>query len=405
MKTHFSILFFAFILIACDKDAPLKPNVPDINSQHKSLVQSSNSFGIELLKAVHNEEEPDKNIIISPLSVSTALSMVLNGAVEATKSAIFEALKVTNTDLEQNNQTYRDLIDFLPNVDNLVETNIANSIWYEQNFNVLPEFLEVNQTYFDAEIQGLDFSNPSTKDVINQWVANATQQKIESIIEEISPDHVMFLINAIYFNAPWTKKFKKELTSSQPFYLDNGSTTSVDMMYSAEIEFDYFQNSEVELISLPYGNKDYHFTIILPNQDVGIQNLVSNFTLSQWNTWRGNLTTQNSFELRLPKFELDYGVELNIPLTEMGMGLAFAPGMADFSKISTAGQLFISEVVHKTYMKVDEEGTEAAAATSVGVGVTSAPPAIVINRPFLLLIHEQKTGAILFMGKIMNPNE
>lgn len=401
---HFYLVIFLFIT-ACDKDVPVKPNVPDINVQHKSLVESSNSFGLELLKAVHQEEEANKNIIISPLSVSTALSMLLNGTKENTKSQIFDALQVSNQDLEANNQIYRDLIDFLPNVDPLVETSIANSIWYEQSFQVLAEFLEVNQTYFDAEVQGLDFGNPTTKDIINNWVANATNQKIESILEEINADHVMFLINAVYFNAPWKKTFKEELTSNWDFNLLNGTSTSVEMMYTLDIKFGYFQNEQVELINLPYGKENYHYTILLPKENFNVNQLVENFTMQQWNEWKAGLSKEHSLELRMPKFELDYEIKLNDALKSLGMQDAFSESIADLSGINNQGQLYVSEVKHKTYMRVDEAGTEAAAATSIGIGPTSISPSVLVDKPFLLIIHEQKTNAILFMGKIMNPVE
>lgn len=400
----FFLVIFLFI-IACDKDVPVKPNVPDINVQHKSLVESSNSFGLELMKAVHQEEEANKNIIISPLSVSTALSMLLNGTKENTKSQIFDALQVSNQDLEANNQIYRDLIDFLPNVDPLVETSIANSIWYEQSFQVLAEFLEVNQTYFDAEVQGLDFGNSTAKDIINNWVANATNQKIESILEEINADHVMFLINAVYFNAPWKKTFKEELTSNWDFNLLNGTSTPVEMMYTTDIKFGYFQNEQVELINLPYGKENYHYTILLPKENFNVNQLVENFTMQQWNEWKAGLSKEHSLELRMPKFELDYEIKLNDALKSLGMQDAFSESMADLSGINNQGQLYVSEVKHKTYMRVDEAGTEAAAVTSIGIGPTSISPGVLVDKPFLLIIHEQKTNAILFMGKIMNPVE
>lgn len=405
MKSTSFFLVIIFLIIACDKDAPIKPKVPDITAQHKNLVESSNSFGLELMKAVHQEEEANKNIIISPLSVSTALSMLLNGTKENTKSQIFDALQVSNQDLEANNQIYRDLIDFLPNVDPLVETSIANSIWYEQSFQVLAEFLEINQTYFDAEVQGLDFVNPSTKDIINNWVANATNQKIESIIDEISSNHVMFLINAVYFNAPWKKTFKENQTSNWNFNLINGSSTSVDMMYSTDIDFGYFQNEQVELINLPYGNEDYHYTILLPKGNVNVNQLVESFTIQQWNKWKANFSKGHGLELRMPKFELDYEIKLNDALMSLGMQDAFSESIADLTGISNQGQLSVSEVKHKTYMRVDEAGTEAAAATSIGIVTTSLPLGVLVDKPFLIIIHEQKTNAILFMGKIMNPKE
>lgn len=399
------LLLFILIPIfwGCSKENIRTANVPNITESHRSLVSSSNDFGLELYKTLVKEEGENNNIIISPLSISTAISMVLNGAVGETELAILKALQLEGSSTAQNNQIYRDLIDYLPNVDKSTKAQIANSTWYDESFNADSSFLEVNKKYFDAIVRALDFSNPLSKGIINNWVAEATNNKIKEIIDEISPDHVMFLINAIYFNAAWADKFDKSLTKKAPFYLQKGGEVQVDMMYTSKIKFGYHSTSKVEVVSLPYGNKNFHFTAIIPKEGNTIHDIGNELNTADWNSWISNLKYDHGYHLEMPKFELNYKIELRKALDALGMGLAFSPGFADFSGISKDADLFISDINHKTYIKLDEEGTEAAAVTSVGVSVTSMPPVITIDRPYLIVIREEKTGALLFIGRIMNP--
>lgn len=395
----FSILIVSF---SCNKEKTPTSNLPEMTTQHKSLVAASNDFGIDLYKSTVQNEDEDANIILSPLSVSMAFGMLINGAEGNTKTDILNTLHL-GIDETESNQTCRDLLDFLPLVDNNVQCNIANSIWYRNNFNVLQDFIDVNQQYLDAEVQGLDFSNPSAKDIINDWVYNNTNQKIDQIVDEITPYHVMFLINAIYFNAAWNEEFETQHTHSGTFTTNTGNQVSVDMMHSDAINFGYFQNNEVEVVDLPYGDtKKYHFTAILPNGNNTINQLSNNINMTDINNWVSNLSTGNGYTLDMPKFELEYEKSLKSILSDMGMGIIFTDN-ADLSGINGDGGLMVSEVKHKTYMKVNEEGTEAAAATSIGIVVTSMPPGVFINKPFILVIREETTGAILFIGRINNP--
>lgn len=396
-----TILILMFILLfSCKKEED--SNLPVITEKHKSLVNASNAFGFNLYQDVAENEDSDANIILSPLSVSTALGMLLNGARNQTEVAILNTLALSTT-TEDNNLTVRDLLDFLPNVDPAVQTTIANSIWYEESFNVLPEFLAVNQDYFDAEVSPLDFTDPNSKNIINSWVSNATNDRIPTIIEDINPDDRMFLINAVYFNAPWSEAFEVSNTYNGQFQLENGSFISTEMMHTEEIDFSYYQNSDIEMINLPYGNEAYSFTAIMPAQGKTMQETEALFSNTNIAFWHSNMNDGYGFHLNFPKFELDFDLSLKDALSNLGMGVAFTD-MADLSGINGAGGLVVSEVKHKCYIKLDEAGTEAAGATSIGIGVTSMPPTITFNKPFLFVISERNTGSILFLGKISNPN-
>lgn len=397
-----AVLFCIATLVSCTRDKVIEPKLlPVITQKHQNAVAQSNSFGIDLYQAIKNEESTEKNIIISPLSASMALSMLLNGAKNETENAILNTLGI-NTDVATNNQTCRDLMDFLPNVDPTVTLGIANSIWYRSGFSVLNSFLDVNQSNFDAQISALNFSDPNAKNIINGWVENATNKKIKEIVDDISDEHVMFLINATYFNAPWKTTFDKSKTQNMAFQQANGTYIQVPMMFSDAIEMDYFNDSNIEMVGLPYGNGKYNFYAILPKTSSGLAQLENNFTTTEWANWISNAQKLKNHGLYLPKFELDYEINMNKALENMGMGIAFSMS-ANFKGINETEQLTVSKVKQKTYLKISEEGTEAAAATSVDIVVTSMPSAVVINRPFMFVISEKTTGAILFMGRIMKP--
>jgi serine protease inhibitor len=403
MNRFLSFFLMTIALFACQKDAPFT-HLPIVTApQHKNLVDASNSFGIDLFKTVCEQENINDNIVLSPLSVSFALGMLLNGANGETLDAILSTLRLSPDALPQNNQSCKDLLTYLPLADNTTSALIANSIWYRNDFDVLQSFIDTNMHYFDAMVQALDFNNPMAKDIINDWVANATNDKIDEIVSEISGDHVMFLINAVYFDAVWKYPFDKDETRNFPFYLNGGGQVMVDMMYRHDIPFGHFASSEVTVANLPYGNELYNYTMLLPPTGQSVDDFVSNLSVAKWNAWMSDLQQDHHLHLYMPKFELDYKIELSDALAAMGMSVAMSAGLADFTKINPVGNLYVGAVNHKTFIKLDEEGTEAAAATSVEILLSSMPPSVLVDRPFVFVIHEKQSGAILFIGKIMNP--
>jgi serine protease inhibitor len=397
-------IFVLFIFIGffqCTNN-PFTPNIRELTPAEKGLVEADNRFGLKLFKEVVFEEDTDKNIFISPLSVSMALGMTYNGADGSTEEAMRTTIELSDLTLEEINESYKSLIEYLVGLDPDVEFDIANSIWYYELYTFEEDFLDMCETYFNALVSGLDFNNPSAKDIINDWVSENTNGKIEEIVDNIGADIVMFLINAIYFKGTWTYEFDENLTHEDTFHLLDDSQVLCDMM-EIEGEFKYFNNSDFQIIELPYGSECFSMNIILPRPEKNIDSLISEFNQENWNQWIDSLST-HGVNLQLPKFTLEYEKLLNDVLSSLGMEVAFNPGLADFTKMYKGPyNLFISKVKHKTFVKVDEEGTEAAAATSVEMGITSVNPFMRIDRPFIFAIRENYSGTILFIGKIVNP--
>jgi serpin B len=382
----------------------LKPYVPIVLTPVQTQqVQSDNSFAFDLMRNV-NGGDTAKNVLISPLSVSLALAMTYNGAAGDTKTAMATAMRHSGYTTDEINDYYKKIGNALLTIDPSTQLKIANSIWTQKNFPVLQSFYDVNSSFYNASVQSLDFAQPNAKDVINNWCGQNTNGKIPTIIDKISDDVVMYLINAVYFKGIWATQFNAALTSDGIFASPAGSVSVKYMKQDAD--FNYFANDSVQCAELPYGNGAFSMVLMLPKTGVTVDNLLHQLNASTWNWWMANLS-HVKLHVELPKFTATYAINLNDVLANMGMSVAFTHA-ADFTKINASGGLLISNVQHKAFIAVDEEGTEAAAVTSVEIGITAANPTAVIpfivNRPFLLVIKEKSTGAILFMGKLLNPS-
>ena len=382
---------------------------PDFNLSvdEVKLIGASNEFGFDLLKNI-NTNEIGKDLFISPISVSMALGMTYNGADGETKDAMRIALHLGDLTDDEINRSYESLISLLLSLDPEVAMALANSIWYRDNVEFEQTFLDIARQYFDAEVRGLDFSAENAADIINSWIEDKTNGLIKETLSPPLPnDAVMYLINAIYFKGTWTIQFDEEKTRDGTFYSSDESQSIVKMMSLRE-EFPYYENDELQMVDLPYGNGDFSMTIVLPKKEKNIDALIGEMSNESWISLTSNLSPDTG-DILLPRFKLEYKTELNKPLTEMGMGIAFNAGLADFSKMRSQNDLFISRVLHKSFVEVNEEGTEAAAVTVVEIGITSVGPSqgfsMLINRPFLFVIRENHSGAIMFIGKIVNPTQ
>ncbi len=399
------IVFISLYLISCETGASnLQENhVRALSKTEEQIVTSSSNFGLNLFKEI-SKTETDQNIIISPLSISTAFGMALNGAENLTYEQMRDVLGLINMNRDDINGSYKSLNNLLTGIDNKVVFTSANSIWYRTGFQVESNFLNVNREFFDAEVTDADFSDPATVNFINNWVKDATNDKIEKIIEYIDRDVVMYLINAIYFKGTWQYQFDKNLTRDDQFNIIGGGTVPIKMMVQKN-KFSFYSNAEFKSIELPYGNDAYEMIVVLPNQGTNIDNLIQNFDADKFAQMKSNFTEQE-LTLMFPRFKLEYESKLNDYLIALGMTDAFDPGNADFSKITTADQIYISEVKHKTFVEVNEEGTEAAAVTSIGFSRTSIgdDTEFRVDKPFLFFIYEKNTNTILFAGKIINPS-
>ena len=366
-----------------------------------TFCESNNKFGFKVFKEIV-KEQTDDNIFISPMSISYALGMTFNGADGKTKEEMAQTLEFGNMTDAEINASFKALMKKLMELDPKVMMEIANSIWYRENVDFLKKFKEVNQDYFQAEIRNMDFSEPETIEIINNWVSENTNGKITKVIDEIDALAMMYLINAIYFKGSWTDEFKKERTREDNFFIANGKSILCEMMNTSERNL-YFENDDFQAIELPYGKENFSMIVILPKKGKDINEFISNLNPEDWNSWLTKFSKQNGF-LSLPKFKIEYNLEMNDVLKDLGMPNAFSSA-ADFSKMTKKQKLYISNVKHTTFVDVNEEGTEAAAVTVVEMKLTSFKPGFTmkVNRPFVFAIKEKETNSILFIGKIVNP--
>lgn len=398
-----------FLIPACENNP-----VDDGNNQmkeitltpvQKNLVQAGNNFALNLFGTTCREEENKPQVFVSPYSISEALTMTYNGAGGETADSMASVLGYEGMSREEINAYCKTLRTTLLELDPKVKLSIANSIWYRLGFEVQQSFIDINKTWFDAAVQGLNFSSPEAPATINKWIANKTNDRIKDVIQEIDPTTVMFLVNAIWFKGMWTSSFDPKNTMEKNFYCPGGKTVTASFMQQ-EHTFSYYRNDLFAMAEMPYGQGNYAMLVLLPNQGKTINEILNSLNSQNWNEWKTGLQ-EKKLRIEFPKLKFTYKITLNQVLSKMGMGIAFTDD-ADFSGINPAEDLLISKVLHHSFLEVNEEGTEAAAVTVVEVGVTSAPvePEVIpfiVNKPFLFAIHERSTGAILFMGMINEP--
>jgi serpin B len=403
-KTMQLVLISIFFCTACDLNKTVDEREINITEKTARLLEVENDFGFELFRLVYGAEKEHENMMLSPLSVSLALAMTYNGANGETKTAMEKTLKVYGLSPDDINKSYFDLVNALKSLDQKVLLEIANAIFYRNDFAVENNFVNTNRHYYNAEISALDFNSPQAVITVNSWVAEKTHDKIKTILDRITPQQVMFLLNAIYFKGTWTKEFNSKSTELQTFYSDPGSSIQTENMQRADT-LPYTSNNLFSAVQLSYGKGSYNMYVFLPNKDKKLQDIVDNLDAYNWEAWMKSFSVTQNVDIRFPKFKYGYEIKLNDILTEMGMGVAFT-GTADFTGINRGGNLNIDYVKHKSFIEVNEEGTEAAAVTIVAIEKTMADPQKIpfhVNRPFLYVITEKSTGAVLFMGTVKNP--
>jgi serine protease inhibitor len=369
------------------------------------IAAANNQFGFDLFNQLKLQDK-DKNIFFSPLSVAFALAMTYNGAAGVTKEEMQRALKLSGMTQTEINDASAALMKSLKSSDPKIELAIANSIWAREGVQFREDFLARNRQFFGAEIATLNFADPQTKTTINNWVSKNTQGKIPSIVDQIDSQMVMYLINAVYFKGLWTKKFDKAQTKNEPFYLSSGSPKQMPMM-SQSGDYRYYRGDRFQAVSLPYGKGGTSLYLFLPDKGSSLDDLLKSFSHDKCEQWmKGFRSTPG--DVKIPRFKMDYESKLNNVLRALGMETAFSELKADFSGMRDKRDVYISEVKHKAIVEVNEEGTEAAAATSVGIRTTSLQLprerfTFIADRPFLMVIRDEPTGANLFMGTVIDP--
>ena len=380
-------------------------NLPrELTSTENVIVEADADFGLKLFKTVNQHDSSD-NIFISPLSVSMALGMTLNGAAGQTYDDMKSTLELNGLSEDEINKAYKSLIDLLLNLDDKVIFDLANSIWPREDFQVLPAFMEINQKYFYSEAKSLDFTQSDAVDIINSWISEKTHGKIENMLDYIPPDAVMYLINTIYFKGTWTYQFDEAFTSTENFYSTPQNPNNCEMMKISG-NWLYNQDNLVQIVDMPYGDSLYSMTVIVPVSGT-VDEFIEHLTPETWTDYFSDLEYKKG-TIIMPKLKLDYKITLNDALIDMGMGIAFNHGgNANFSRINGSVGLFISRVLHQSFIQIDEEGTEAAAATIVEVLRSTASPQVDffmrVDRPYIFVIRERIKNTILFLGKISNP--
>jgi serpin B len=429
------ILLICICLINCNStntnnNSNISNNTEEKNNDQNdtkevNLASSINQFAIDMFNSIEkevrtNNNKDKQNIFISPMSIYIALSMTNNGAGASLREGISNVLYTNDYQIKTVNNSIKNIINTLEDENRNIQLLIANSIWQSNIFSILDSFKNILINYYNATIEKVDFGNPKTKDIINEWISNNTNNLINNMIESTKPDDVLYLINAIYFYGQWLRKFEKDLTNKQDFILLNGEKISTNMM-NADDQYLYYEDIDFSAIRLSYGklNKDLtedeikkqiflkdefvSMYIFLPKENNNIYNLIDNFNIEKFE----NVITQMNPEkliLGLPKFKIDFGGEYKEILDNLqNLGM---PTTNDFSNMTNEPDgLFISKVLHQAIVEVNEEGTEAAAATVVTVKRTikSEPKEFIANKPFLFIIRDDKTNTILFMGILKDP--
>lgn len=382
------------------------PKTEAASKVDQRLIQADSRFGIGLFHKVR-AEDAGKNVFLSPASASLALAMTYNGARGETQQAMAKALAVEAMTPADVNQANGALQTILANPDPKVQLEIANSIWYKQGLKVNAAFAKTAQDSYRAEVQPVAFGQPSAVKAINGWVSRATKERIPQIVNRTDALDRMYLINAIYFNGTWKEPFNEKSTRPLPFTRGDGSTKQHPMMWQSG-RYRYFKGDTFQAAVLPYGEGRMSLYVFVPDKGVTLEKFYEGLTPANWESWMGRFAPKEG-TVTIPKLKLEYSKELNQPLKDLGMGIAFTD-RADFGALFDGNneQLAISFVLQKTYLDMNEKGTEAAAVTVVGVVATSAPPAserfaLVADRPYFIAIRDDLTGAVLFMGSIVDP--
>lgn len=399
---------FASVVVLATCSGPTDPDPEPITelprpltAAEQAVISASNTFGLDLIGRVAAADDRP-NVVLSPLSASMALGMALNGAGGTTFDSMRQALGFDGLSQEEINDSYRELIDLLADLDPAVQFEIANAIWARDGVPFHQAFFDAVAAAFDATAESKDFADPETVEAINAWVRARTGGLIDSIVEELDPALVMLLVNAIYFDGAWTHQFDPADTRAQPFTREDGSIVDVPMMTMDAVEVKRGYGVDYTAVDLPYGGGAFLMTLVLPREQTNAREWLTALDSEAWAALVEGLAPGKLDVLAVPKYTLSYDAFLNDALRTMGMDVAFTDS-ADFTRLSPIGDgMCIDFVRQKTFIEVDERGTRAAAVTAVGVGVTSFS-AFVADRPFVLAIRERLSGAVLFMGLVTDP--
>lgn len=399
MKKIF-IIFSIFFLLIFSFSLSMDNNTAIISA-------SNNAFGIDLYKKLITEEKG--NIFISPYSISSALAMTYAGARGNTEKQMAKVLYF-NLPQEDIHKAFSSLNAYFNRPNKSYQLAIANALWGQANYPFQKEFINLLNKYYEAGFNEVDFVNEENREkarlTINKWVEDKTNNKIKELIhpEDISALTRLILVNAIYFKGKWQNQFDPKETRDMPFNLENKKKINVPMMHQ-EGKFNYTEDEKVQVLELPYSEKELSMVIFLPKEGISLSDFEKELSIERVNKLLSNLS-QEKVDVYIPKFKMEKRYILNKILIDLGMSDAFDMMLADFSGMTGSKDLYISKVIHQSFVEVNEEGTEAAAATAVIMSGKSIAPMIIefkADRPFLFIIRDIKTNTILFMGRFVEP--
>ncbi|WP_346897307.1 serpin family protein [Clostridium sp. UBA7503] len=409
LKKIISLMLIAIIatsLIGCEKFYSKNKEEISAKEVDKEVVEGNNKFAFDIFKEI-SKDENNKNVFISPLSISMALTMAYNGAKENTKVEMNKVLGYEGITDDKINNSYKILHSYLENIDENIKLNVSNSIWIREGENINKEFININKDIFGAKVDNLDFSKSSSVDKINNWIEKSTNNMIKDMLKgPIDGDVIMYLINAIYFKGQWQEPFDTNNNIIGEFTNSEGEKSEIDFMrkVAADDKTFYGEKNDFKAIKMPYDNGKVSMYAVLPKEGLNIDNFINNLDMNKWNSIKKSIgKEQEAVNVSFPKFEMEYGTkELKGPLMDLGMKDIFSD-RANLSGIRE--NIYVSSVLHQGKIEVNEKGSEAAAATIVEVRETAMPiiddpKAFIADRPFVFIIEDEESGTILFMGKL-----
>jgi serine protease inhibitor len=408
MKTRnlFLALVICCLSLSCSKELPVAEEISDSAELYRPAPPAAyagytvdNQFGLKLYGAIY-KKNPDKNLCVSPLSIRTALSLVANGLAGEDLQEILTALNLTDADIATVNEDYRALTDLLIKADPKITFEIANSFWYKEGIEVNPLFKADLKSYYDAEVFPVDFYDPGFLDQMNGWVSDKTHGKITEIIKQVPAGVLMNLTNVIYFNGEWTHKFNRNATKAWSFRTLKRTYTDCSVMVNIQ-PYRFYEHPLWYGLEMTYGSGNWAMYAFLPKQTSSLS-LLTDWLIKNWHIAKDQFIEDQPIHVFFPQFTIEKEFDLIPFLREMGVKRIFE-STADFSRIMKE-PLWVGMVAHKTYIDVNEDGTEAAAATAVW-GVGGGPSGLFFDHPFTYVIAERSTGQILFLGQVMDPSE
>lgn len=369
-------------------------------TEQQALAQS-NRFGFALLREVLAGAGRSDNVVLSPFSASVALAMTMNGTAGSTEAAMRSTLGWdATTPAATINGAYRDVSRLLGSLDASVTLTTANAIFYRQGFAVEPAFLQTARDFFGAAITAADFGAPATITAINDWASRATNGRVPRVIDELGADDVMVLLNALYFKGSWRNRFETRLTRPREFRQGDGRAVSIPFMHRTDGTVRAFYGPDFNILELPYGNGAYVMDLIVPRDGLALGDLAGRLAGQELATALLNLREREGVPIAVPRFRLTTAARLNAPLQTLGMREAFDCTRANFTRLTSTPRTCIGFVKQDAMIEVNEEGTEAAAVTSVGIIRTSLPQEFIVDRPFVFLIRERFSNTTYFVGAV-----